>query len=63
LLEKLDENKNCRNHRLSSEKTVNWIGRITYTMAGNPNAIQLCCPVPVIVVNQALKVIPLGVCR
>jgi len=32
-------------------------------MAGNPNAIQLCHPVAVIVVNRALKVIPLGVCR
>jgi hypothetical protein len=29
-------------------------------MAGSAKAIMLCCPVPAIVVNRALNVIPLG---
>jgi hypothetical protein len=39
---------------------VNWVKADRATMAGNPKARKLCCPVPVIVVNQALNVIPLG---
>jgi hypothetical protein len=55
LLEKLDENKNCGNHRLSSEYGE-LLGQADHTtMAGNPNAIQLCCPAPAIVVNRELR--------
>ncbi|WP_157179895.1 hypothetical protein [Rhizobium sp. CCGE 510] len=41
-------------------ETVNWVKADRATMAGNPEAEKLCCPVPAIVVNQALNVIPLG---
>ncbi|MBB2675141.1 MULTISPECIES: hypothetical protein [Rhizobium] len=41
-------------------ETVNWVKADRATMAGNPKAKKLCCPVPAIVVNQALNVIPLG---
>jgi hypothetical protein len=57
-LEKLDENKFCGNHRFTW--AVNWVKADRTTMAGNPMAMKFCCPMPAIVVNQALNVIPLG---
>jgi hypothetical protein len=62
LLEKLDEDRNCGNHRLSSEYGELQGQADHTTMAGKSEAIQLCCPAPVIVVNRPLKVIPLGGC-
>ena len=41
-------------------EAVNWVKADRKTMAGNSKAIKLSCPVAAIVVNQALKVIPLG---